>query len=1097
MEVGKKFSENIIYKGCFPDFAFDHPEFQRKKYYNETLGLEGRDILLPLEIRDTASLPNRKKTHFNRYKDGPARYMPSIDHILDPKDLPEHLDQKQAVSRCYEKAKFYGHKYFGLQSNGVCMGSSDPKVMTRQLSPEKCQVKGEKERGKGGDFTNSIYEIQDLEAPHNKQPVDEDEQFRAHTYDTPSIGDKMDCKSKEFFDLSPSQLYTQTRFTPQNPIKGIILLKSAGSGKTCEGLNAAGNFFEAPSPGKTRWIIYWVTRKTLRGIPTKELFKNICLTKLRDIINSPDQNIEYSTGKILAEKGDRVKKIKVIQDGTAYPLLKRQYGIELPKNRILSYDNFVRLISRDTKAFGEQYDRALERGDEKKRVDFGYKSLFIFDEAHNLQVKSLPVEERQVLDKVFKSGVTISGETFTTKSQIYGTEASNDDDFFEGRDLIAAMLYRSYKLSGPNSAKVMLLTATPTTNLLWMINLLQTHPANRISTNATDYYNEGNSLKDHMVQKFVKAAYGTISYLNTTNNPSKFSRKVFAGVRRSVMLPFHSKLLQQRSKDIRAKYPGDTTKLIALYRNLSVFAQTKGAVYSHAQIQTYESLLDNLDVWDEKKERRRQTELYQKDLEKARKAFKLQVRKVDRQLYAKKRKLFQAWEKTTHVRQQELSEWLHRQNLRSTGNKPDSTPLVKPPLPIGLWDVMGENQQIISFERWRHAGPEFVASDELDTPGTEALKLEYNTKLEMHRKNQRLLREYVEFNMTLLPRKIDVGDILNRFGIERTFQDFKNLRAARIRYDSLVDLAKGPLGEKKSVPEPHKLFREVVDKQGKLRSFDSWYWSNAETYKKRHFKPKVKYNTTQRLYLKFIIRDAHTQRMRLKTLEEFVVVTKPEVPEFEGPPQDAKFKFILHHKGFSRKRMREILPYYAPKIVDLIENIIRIEASMRAKTGRGTKHTVFTFSSSQKKPQDFRNYGSRILLSAFAAYPQFRIMVQFASVGHYERKLVNNNTRGDQWGVTTLSSGTLSAKNIVGNTASRPQTVDYATPAISEATQTAFNSEKNAYGDIIKILILDGAFVEGVEGHDVGVTHFLNPGGSKDELKQAVARSSRNCKSTH
>ena len=94
-----------------------------------------------------------------------------------------------------------------------------------------------------------------------------------------------------------------------------------------------------------------------------------------------------------------------------------------------------------------------------------------------------------------------------------------------------------------------------------------------------------------------------------------------------------------------------------------------------------------------------------------------------------------------------------------------------------------------------------------------------------------------------------------------------------------------------------------------------------------------------------------------------------------------------------------------------------------------------------------------------------------------------------------MSSAPIKSESIRNNTKSFPGVVDYSAGVIQEATTKAFNHKENKYGDKIKILVLDGAFTEGVSAYDVGVAHFLNPGLSKSEITQAVARSSRNCRS--
>ena len=88
-------------------------------------------------------------------------------------------------------------------------------------------------------------------------------------------------------------------------------------------------------------------------------------------------------------------------------------------------------------------DQQLVR--DPQHTDIAYKTLFVFDEAHNLISKGLPEEQRKDLEEEFTS-VTISGTNFKTTRDIYGN-INGIDRKIQGRDLIAAMLYQSYELS--------------------------------------------------------------------------------------------------------------------------------------------------------------------------------------------------------------------------------------------------------------------------------------------------------------------------------------------------------------------------------------------------------------------------------------------------------------------------------------------------------------------------------------------------------------------------------------------------------------------------------------------------------------------------
>ena len=199
------------------------------------------------------------------------------------------------------------------------------------------------------------------------------------------------------------------------------------------------------------------------------------------------------------------------------------------------------------------------------------------------------------------------------------------------------------------------------------------------------------------------------------------------------------------------------------------------------------------------------------------------------------------------------------------------------------------------------------------------------------------------------------------------------------------------LPKRPSSPMVPQGVEKVMDNLGQLLSIEAWFFDKV--YSSRHFNPKKKYSKNEQPYVQYLIRDPGTQKMRLKTLGEFVHIVRP-MAEFRGPPTDKNFSFMVWHKKFDPAKMRKLLPYYAPKLHDLIQNILRIEKELKHRVGHGTKHTVFTFSVSQSKPAKFRNYGSRIVLSAFAAYPKiFEVMVQYGRDPKHGnlRHLVDNN----------------------------------------------------------------------------------------------------------
>ena len=70
--------------------------------------------------------------------------------------------------------------------------------------------------------------------------------------------------------LKPYQAFVGEYFTPENPLKGILLYYSIGSGKLCTGINLTYKFQEQG------WNVLWVTRTTLVKDIDKNLFEKTC-----------------------------------------------------------------------------------------------------------------------------------------------------------------------------------------------------------------------------------------------------------------------------------------------------------------------------------------------------------------------------------------------------------------------------------------------------------------------------------------------------------------------------------------------------------------------------------------------------------------------------------------------------------------------------------------------------------------------------------------------------------------------------------------------------------------------------------------------------
>lgn len=1137
------------YVGCFPDYAYFYPQFEDSKYYvpAESAGRRAKtNPWKPTFARpDDPDLPPPPKGgQYTNYLDGPARIIPSIEKVTRSGENPVNLRLDQALRRCYDMARSRNRRYFALQGGGLCMATNSKNFMkwdrldqkecrscmkqcTKKSKPcgKTCQNKrrkcnkpvnqtcahdDKKQMNKGfkggGFFTNSVFEIKDLdydpselkEVPPSMPDEGGMDDYASFRYDEPVPGEEMDCPKfpDNFFPMSQAQMFSQQYFTIDNPIKGMLIDQSAGSGKTCLALNVIGNFM-----GK--WKIFWVTRHSLRATPLKNLYKDICQIKLREIIDDPKPLTLKSSGEVLGTT--RSEKIAFIRSDRG-PAALKSYGIEIEKQRIITYDDMIRMIlgkGAEGRKLREQQEERAPSGVK----DMGYQTLFVFDEAHNLFTPALPEEERQMLDQVIPS-FSYGGKTYKTPEDVYGNLGGLRSKL-HGRDLIAAMLYHSYDVSGADSAKSLILTATPMSDspvqLFQIMNLLLPHERQRLSLDVNDYYDPYSmKLKDEAVIQFAAAAHGRISYYNTTKNPTKFAKKLFFDRMDSVMHKFHQKIVEQEVEKAKAR-KDDSRKMVALYRNLGLCARVKGNMFSSEAVQEYERDLKRLETWDPEQEIKHQTELYHREVHAAREVFGLQVRASDAKSYERKREAYRKWV-----------------NKNADQVRAPTQP------PKNLVDVLDVNGDLKPFDEWMAEGE--ARQEELHVP--DSVQEKYRKLFGKFQAFEQKLERYSRGELKTKPRKPKLDDLMKEDGVTpKTEQEYyadkkvkRNLKPRdRSRYERLsrafgdyqsrmvtyAQHAKQQLSWdhpdaaafRAELPARNQQVEDVMDPYGQLMTMEDWFKAKLEP--KRHKKSKKKYKGREAKYVKFLIRDPGTGLMRIRTLNEFLDIRKPN-PTLDGEETRKGVSFLMWHKSFNEQAFRELMPYYAPKIHDCIENIVEIEKHAQETYGHGFKHTVFTFSVAGNGAE--APYGSRIVASAFHARSDlFRVLLVYKyeevldeKTGQKFRKLVLQYNApklkpGDQrWGVAVLSSKNM--PNIHHRAYGGNQTVEYNASVVA-ATQEAFNDARNRYGDLVKVLVMDKAYTEGVEAYEDNIAHFLNRGLSRSELEQASARSARFCRS--
>jgi len=263
-------------------------------------------------------------------------------------------------------------------------------------------------------------------------------------------------------EFSPTQNFVRNFFTTGCPYKGMLLMHSVGTGKTCSAIAVASSSFE-----KDGYTIIYVTRHTLKGDVWKNMFGQSCSILIQDMIRRGVP--------IPAAKARRAKLI----DAWMEPM---------------SYKQFSNMVSGKSQLYK---DLVAKNG----KADPLKKTLIIIDEAHKLYAPDVAGAEKPDVNA------------------------------------IRAALHKSYRESGKDSARLLLMTATPyTDNPLDMIKLLNMCRLDGLPETFDEFSNR--FLDEHSGKftekgkwEFLDEITGYISYLNRERDVRSFSYPIVEHVR--------------------------------------------------------------------------------------------------------------------------------------------------------------------------------------------------------------------------------------------------------------------------------------------------------------------------------------------------------------------------------------------------------------------------------------------------------------------------------------------------------------------------------------------------------------------------------------
>ena len=259
-------------------------------------------------------------------------------------------------------------------------------------------------------------------------------------------------------NYTPTQNFISRYFSPQSPVKGMLLWHSTGTGKTCTAIAAASRSFEPQD-----YTILWVTRTTLKNDIWKNMFDQIC-----------SESIKSNMDKLPKDPSKQKK------------MLSKSWTI-----KPLSYKQFSNLVSQQN----DYYKRLVEINGKEDPLR---KTLLIIDEAHKL----------------------------------YG---GGDLSSIERPDMVALhkAIMHSYAVSGEDSVRVLLMTATPITldgmELIKLLNLCrpieEQLPAS-FDTFQEKYLTDTGEFTRTGRSNYLDDIAGHLSYLNREKDARQFSQPI-------------------------------------------------------------------------------------------------------------------------------------------------------------------------------------------------------------------------------------------------------------------------------------------------------------------------------------------------------------------------------------------------------------------------------------------------------------------------------------------------------------------------------------------------------------------------------------------
>jgi broad-specificity NMP kinase len=320
--------------------------------------------------------------------------------------------------------------------------------------------------------------------------------------------------------FTPTQDFVRMYMTPELDRKGVVLIHSTGSGKTCTAIATATSSFEEQG-----YTILWVTRTTLRADIWKNMFDQVCNESIRTMVRLGV--------RIPADQKGRMR------------LLSKAWSI-----RPMSYKQFSNMVL----GKNEIYKALVKRNG---AADPLRKTLIIIDEAH----------------KLYGEG---------------GLSAIEKPDM----NAFSEALMRSYEVSGSESVRLLIMTATPiTTSPMEFVKLLNLckERFNRIEDSfelfAETYLDESGMFSAEGRARFLDEMSGYVSYLNREKDARTFAQPIV----RHIVAPILQSPLY-RDFDPRIMNVLLKTDTGVLEEELQAAIERKNTMYENVKAESFASI---------------------------------------------------------------------------------------------------------------------------------------------------------------------------------------------------------------------------------------------------------------------------------------------------------------------------------------------------------------------------------------------------------------------------------------------------------------------------------------------------------------------------